>query len=317
MKHWLIHYQQQLSQQITAGILPHALLLSGLAGTGKKPLAEWLVRVLLCQQLKNNADDPVLTPCGQCKLCLLYAGKTYPDHLHLTPDGKSIGVDEVRRVSQFLEKTAQLGTNKTVIVDQAEKMTTAAANALLKTLEEPMANNTIILITSDADVLIPTIISRCRIINIRPPVGDALLAYYAIAGHDKFSNISQLPELSDHVIAEHYQQFCDKLFLYLATGQGLSYLTGQLLENAHAFRWLEKVLANLMRTQHYWQNAGNVTVGQHTELISRLSKNKLWQSYQRLLSSSKQLKLLSQANNQFVFEKLLIDIFTIISVQEE
>ena len=80
-----------------------------------------------------------------------------------------------RVCNRFLQTTAHIGKFKTVLIENAQTMTQAAANALLKTLEEPTANSIIILVTNDIEMLLPTIVSRCRVLNIRPNVGQALL----------------------------------------------------------------------------------------------------------------------------------------------
>ena len=175
MKPWLIEPQKLLSRQINNNCLPHAILISGVDGSGKQELAQWLIKVLVCQSPVRQQESQLLHACGQCKTCLLHQSKTYPDHIHVESQTKTIGIDEIRLASRFLEKTAHIGINKTVLIPKAEKMTVAAANALLKTLEEPTDNSVIVLLSCDATSLLPTIISRCRLFNIRPPVGDALL----------------------------------------------------------------------------------------------------------------------------------------------
>ena len=133
-------------------------MITGIAGAGKLALAQWLRRLINCQQPvgKNNQ---ILQVCDQCKTCLLMQSNTLPDHLNLQAEKNSLGVDEVRQANGFLQKTAQLGMYKTVLIDHAEMMTPAAANALLKTLEEPTDYSVIVLVTDDIDSLLPTIIS--------------------------------------------------------------------------------------------------------------------------------------------------------------
>ena len=81
MQTWLNQHQQLLSEQIEQNRLPHAILFSGVTGSGKSVLANWLVQVLLCQQLNKGLEQKVLTPCMQCKSCRLYRQGTYPDFL--------------------------------------------------------------------------------------------------------------------------------------------------------------------------------------------------------------------------------------------
>jgi DNA polymerase-3 subunit delta' len=296
MHSWLHQQQLLLSKQIIQIKLPHAILINGVEGAGKSELAQWLIQVLSCAQPKNA--QKILLPCQSCKSCLLYKSKTYPDHLLIESDGKSIGVDQVRQASRFFEKTAQLGHCKTTLITAAHTMTVSAANALLKTLEEPNANNFIVLLTSERDTLLPTIISRCFVIDIRPPVGESLLVELKLLGQDPFVNLSQLKELSDESANESYQAF-ERYFVEFLQNQQVN--SGDVLNllttNTDSLRWLEKVMVKLMRQQYQWL-AGNTL----------LNEQMLWAIYQLILSATKQIKLFMQANKQFIFEKLLVDI---------
>lgn len=137
----------------------HAYLLHGAAGIGKRALAERLMARLLCQQPAG------LDACGQCKACHLLAAGSHPDSFELKPaeDKKTVGVDDVRELIGFVNKTAQLGGRKVVLVAEppAEDMTLAASNALLKSLEEPAGDTVLLLVSHQPSRLLPTIKSRC------------------------------------------------------------------------------------------------------------------------------------------------------------
>jgi len=135
----------------------HAYLLHGPAGIGKRALAEHLMALLLCQQ-----PDPS-GACGHCKGCKLLAAHTHPDHYILEPEeiDKAIRVDQVRQLVGFVTQTAQLGGRKVVLLDPAEAMNLNAANALLKSLEEPAGDTVLLLISHQPSRLLPTIKSRC------------------------------------------------------------------------------------------------------------------------------------------------------------
>ena len=139
MKTWLLSVQQQLSRQVLSNKLPHALLFSGVSGAGQEELARWLINVLLCQTLSNEkiAEQSIIQACGHCKTCQLFASDSYPDHLTIVNEKATIGVDSIRKLSQFFEKTAHIGIAKSALINHADTMTVSAANALLKTLEEP------------------------------------------------------------------------------------------------------------------------------------------------------------------------------------
>ena len=135
----------------------HAYLLHGPAGIGKRALAERLRAVLLCQA-------PVaLQACGQCKGCHLLVAGTHPDSFVLEPEevDKAIRVDQVRELVSFVVQTAQLGGRKVVLLEPVEAMNLNAANALLKSLEEPSGDTVLLLVSHQPSRLLPTVKSRC------------------------------------------------------------------------------------------------------------------------------------------------------------
>jgi DNA polymerase-3 subunit delta' len=301
MHSWLEQQQLLLSKQITQIKLPHAILISGVEGSGKSVLSQWLVQVLSCAKPENVQQ--VLLPCKVCKSCLLHKSNTYPDHLLIESGGKSIGVDQVRQASRFFEKTAQIGQCKTSLITTAHHMTVSAANALLKTLEEPNANNYIVLLTSEVETLLPTIISRCYLIDIRPPVGEKLLEELKQSGTDPFVNLSHLKELSDSSVNEQYQDFESCFIAFLQNKQFKRTEILRLLNGSNnSERWLEKVMVKLMRQQYNWLKGDSL-----------LNEQVIWSIYQLVLSAVKQLKLLMQVNKQFVFEKLFVDITAVLN----
>lgn len=153
---WLIPQWHSLLDVARAGRLGHAWLLLGDEGLGKEQLADALAQRHLCQQLQDE------NPCGHCHACQLMAKGHHPDLGRVSREGKSIGVDQIRTLCQRLGESPQLGRGKVVIIEQAQRMTEAAANALLKTLEEPAGNSLILLLASQSSRLLPTILSRCN-----------------------------------------------------------------------------------------------------------------------------------------------------------
>ena len=135
----------------------HAYLLYGPAGIGKRALAEHWAAQLLCQR------PAAAGACGECKACQLLAAGTHPDYFVLEPEEaeKPIRVDQVRDLVGFVVQTAQLGGRKVVLLEPAEAMNVNAANALLKSLEEPSGDTVLLLISHQPSRLLPTIKSRC------------------------------------------------------------------------------------------------------------------------------------------------------------
>lgn len=163
---WLQPSFAQLLSQHQQDRLPHALLLQGIKGLGKLAFAQQLGQAVLCLQPQADASA-----CGQCKSCQLLAAGSHPDWQYLTLEEKAsvIKVDQVRQLNEFCYKTAQVNGAKIVIIEPAEAMNINAANALLKTLEEPPEGTIIILLSHDSSRLLPTIKSRCQMLNFSVP----------------------------------------------------------------------------------------------------------------------------------------------------
>lgn len=151
--------------------LPHALLLSGQAGLGKFDFALAFAELLLCRQ--PVVDGGNFCACGICSSCSLLAANNHPDLLVIAPEDEEkpiIKIDQIRTLIATLSNTAQQGGYQVAVIKFAETMNIAAANALLKTLEEPAAQVVLILVSSQPSFLPATIRSRCQHIVFQPPV---------------------------------------------------------------------------------------------------------------------------------------------------
>ena len=176
---WHAELVKQLQAAWQANRFPHALLLSGPPGLGKHIFANWLARALLCET--GSAD---LNPCGHCTGCKLVEAGSHPDLLNVEPqEGKQqIAIDQLRDAAEKLAMTAYRSGRKIVIVDPAHQMSAGAANALLKTLEEPSPGSVLMLLTPKPSALLATIRSRCLKVAMRRPAGAEALAWLAQAG---------------------------------------------------------------------------------------------------------------------------------------
>ncbi len=156
---WQAAQWQRLQQARARGRIGHAWLLAGPAGLGKSAFAAALARSLLCERPAPDGE-----PCGECRSCHLFAAGTHPDLQRLVPEeeGKPIKVDAVREYCERSTLTAQLGGPKVAILEPADALNIAAANSLLKTLEEPTPQTTLLLVTAAPHRLPPTIRSRCQ-----------------------------------------------------------------------------------------------------------------------------------------------------------
>ncbi len=174
-------WEKLYSSHIDNNQFAHAVLLAGIAGTGKKALAFYLARSLLCPTPVVNAQTGLKAACQspQCRSCQLFAAGNHPDFNHITTpeDKKVIPVDSIRELIQWSVLSSQSGGRKVIIIEPAEAMNASAANSLLKTLEEPVDNTSIILLSNKKQALLPTIRSRCQTIDVGLPERDIALQW--------------------------------------------------------------------------------------------------------------------------------------------
>lgn len=184
---WLKEQAQQLARLIAQQQLGHALLLKGIDGLGKRELGQYLAQTLLCQHTIGEAQVASLqvastVPCGHCHACQLVLAGNHSDLHIIRTEQRSISVDSIRQLTQVLSESARLGHGKVAVIEQAEKMTEAAANALLKTLEEPAGQSSLLLISSQPERLLPTIRSRCQQWLLPVPDSSLVLGWLAEQG---------------------------------------------------------------------------------------------------------------------------------------
>jgi DNA polymerase-3 subunit delta' len=184
---WQQRLYDQAAAAIDAGRLGHGLLFCGPAHLGKRAVAARLAQRLLCTDRGPDGE-----PCGACRGCRLYAAGTHPDYqlVSFVPNKEGtrlrteIVIEQVRRLSEQMTLTPQYGGAQIAIVDPADAINHAASNALLKTLEEPVAGRYLWLVSAHPARLSATIRSRCQRLEFHlPPRGEAL-AWLRVQGHD-------------------------------------------------------------------------------------------------------------------------------------
>jgi DNA polymerase III subunit delta' len=174
--------------------MPHALLVQGPAGIGKAVFARALAASVLCE-----APQADRLACGRCKSCLWFSQGNHPDFREVIPEAAAeeegdaaddaapakaekakslvIKIEQVRDIGDFVTLTTHRGGYRVLVIRPAEAMQPAAANALLKTLEEPPPHTLIVLVSDRPARLLPTIRSRCRALVLEKPAREAALAW--------------------------------------------------------------------------------------------------------------------------------------------
>ena len=177
-------WQNELMEKLLRSreTLPHALILKGRSGTGKLDFANRLAQSLLCESPHENGEA-----CDACQACSWFANGLHPDFRKIEPEvetsesGKKsnrITIDPIRSLSAFTNVTTHRNGYRIILIHPADAMNLPAANALLKTLEEPPGKTLFILVTSRPNQLLPTVVSRCHALAMpfpKPIEGEAWL----------------------------------------------------------------------------------------------------------------------------------------------
>lgn len=203
--------QQWLKRQAS---LPHALLIHGLSGTGKRPFALAFAQALLCERRTPGSAE---FACGECDACRWSAAGNHPDLMHVRPaavaaragaevvgdeasgDGattdtsttakkklsEDVRVDQIRALEPWYHRATHRGGLRIVVLYPAEAMNAIAANALLKALEEPAPETLFLLVTDAPDRLLATILSRCQRLASPVPSTSESLSWLAQQGLEK------------------------------------------------------------------------------------------------------------------------------------
>jgi DNA polymerase III subunit delta' len=320
---WQHQQWRQLLSQVQQQRLPHALLLTGSPGLGKFTFAERLAQYLLCKAV----DAVSAQACGQCTGCRLLLANNHPDLLTVVPEeaGKNIKIDQIREMTVSLQQTAQRAGYQVVIIAPAEALNKAAANALLKTLEEPSGKTVLLLVSHCPRVLPATIISRCQKIHFNAAYEAKPWLLEQLAGLNQSANVDLLLNFAEHAplraldlaqnnylalrdqLLEHLQKLC------LGQGSSLAPVSGYLKQDL--VLWVDvfiSLVLDIVRLQCHVkvQSLTNQDkLAPLQQLAAAYPLPKLWplltnlnQARQSLLSS--QLHL----NEQLLLESLLLSL---------
>ena len=282
---WLSELYMQLAKRATADQLHHALIIEGQKGVGKQALASEITALLLCKKREGSR------PCGVCQDCRLLSAGHHPDSYHIAPE-QSIGVDSVREKLTQLMGTSQMSGARVLQIHQAHLMTEAAANSLLKTLEEPPPKTFLLLLTDQKHRLLPTVLSRCEQHHLRSPSRDVTAVWLSQQGYgdvpeDVFLAFDEAPLLIKNGLDEGY---ADK---FSALGAQLqSVLDGGVDVVSFAKQWKDneqQMLAWSQKIMYKWAMSGNT---------------KAWHGYQ-ILTEGARAMLQTGINKQLLLSSLL------------
>lgn len=171
----------QLYGRLRAGTLPHAILITGQTGLGKYLFAKEFSKLLLCERPSEQGAR-----CTKCTACRLLEEGTHPDLHAISPpeDKQNILIDQIRDLASVLGMKSHGGGRKIALIHPADRMNPAAANSLLKTLEEPTDNTVLILVSERPARLPATIRSRCQVCRIAPPPEEQARAWLSAQTED-------------------------------------------------------------------------------------------------------------------------------------
>jgi DNA polymerase-3 subunit delta' len=240
--------------------LPHAVLVAGPQGVGKRELARHWAKSLLCERPRPTGEA-----CGECEACHWFDAGTHPDFLLLTlleresKEGElkratEISVEQAREAVEFIQLSTYRAGRRLVVVEPAEALNTASANALLKVLEEPPINTVFVLVSHQPRQLLPTILSRCHKLDAGLPAWEESRAWLKTRGLDEaalaWAGGAPLTALADH--EEGQEETRAEILQALCQGNHLDAVA--LAENWHrrlapklwqrlSYRWLLDLLA--------------------------------------------------------------------------
>ncbi len=273
---WHRDLAARIEKLIASARLPHGILIAGTEGWGEVVFAQWLALTLLEEPLHLNPSE-----------------LAHPDLHWVKPDGAEIKVDAIREIGQFAFTTSRKGGRKVVVVEDAHLLNRNAANALLKTLEEPPDDTFVVLATCHAGRLLPTIRSRCQRFVIQPDAasaGDWLAEQWGEEDvEERLQSNAGAPLLVAAELSGGTAPFAQTLAAISSASQPLGCLNDLLARDpAHVtggwYRHINKLLARSM----LGRGCGDAATRQLFEFADEL----LWVRHQLLNTNSANARLL-------------------------
>ena len=218
----------QFEKVIKRKQLTHAYLIEHLDSTVSYDFSLWLAQSVFCIHMIDGL------PCGNCDTCRRIESFDFPDVNTVEPDGQRIKVDQVREIKQTFIRSGMESRQKVLIIREAEKMTTSAANSLLKFIEEPDGLMYVFFLTSNTNRILPTIQSRCQQVYLKPVSKKSIESRLKEQGELSNQTIQLLVELTDSIqkaveLSEDEwfnssKEIVSKWFQYLQSKNSLSFV---------------------------------------------------------------------------------------------
>ena len=321
------HYKQInfLQELILQDKLANAYLFYGPAGLGKKFVVDFFVRSFYCQ-------DKKIRPCGQCQNCQAIDKKIFLD-LYKLGDREELSIDNIRLFLQKLSLSSFSANHKIAVVYGAETINLFGANALLKTLEEPPAKTTLILISDSIENFPATLLSRCQLLKFRSLAKESMLSWldnfdFSVEEKNTISNLSfGRPGLALKIIEDDLAEFkkANSFIIKLLAGSRFNYLQTidkwfEVLKKEHPqsrvsdlgnltkkyLAWLELILRDLLYLKLKRPLINEFYQEELTKISGDFSKEDILKN---LLSLNKAKQRLNRnVSPQLLWENLFLDI---------
>ncbi|MDF7671343.1 DNA polymerase III subunit delta' [Orbaceae bacterium ESL0721] len=312
---WLIANYKQLVLPLIQGRAHHALLLHYIQGSGEDMLIKRFIKRLLCQQVDGQ------DPCEICHSCQLFDADNHPDYHLISRDKnkQSIAIDQIRSLIASIYEKSQQGGNKVIWIKQASLMTEAAANALLKTVEEPPENTYFILSDDHNCRLLPTIHSRCSSAFLSIPLLDESIAWLKEREPQYSENElatalllnENAPLAALQLLAvdrwQQRKQFCEALLELIPDNN--YWALAKTVDNEQFVDWMHWFCSLLSDALKAKQRAGRFIINRDqvplVRLIARMESQQIIRLYDLWRQTEERLLTVSGVNKELIIHNVL------------